>query len=435
MFRFIPAALTARPWDFGEETIRDRIIAEEEKELLKKEPIDPSAIVKIGGPDGEEAQAVVVGVGKGVAKGKRSSPLIPWKPGTPKNEHDSGDGKKRSNGEVQEPVFTVPGAPKAKPIDLPKHDDQHDKLSKGEPGSGFDVPTPPDIPIMPIFAVQGTLSSSAPASPARTTPPTPARAKFGGRHKAFKARPSKKGKEEKEDEVEKEEENEKAQAGRNGDKVQKGKKLKGILRPPVQVAVSCEVITDKEGGEELVAQDEVKNAETDYAELAPLAILPADGGEADSTAGIATESDNPAETMVAEVPDTRTTRATDTSSVPQYTLMSRAMRRVVGTIGRMRSAIPYALPSADATHRIDPYPLIPADIPGTPAAFQYTDTAKAGAQTIPSLGEGGTVPVQSASQGTSSKKRALLPWSFHSSGVQTARESRRSSRVAVPFVG
>lgn len=79
--RFIPAALTARPWDFGEETLRDR---NENHEISINPPEPPEeAIVRVSGPKGE-AEGVVLGVGRGLGIGNvEATPSHPTSPGAP----------------------------------------------------------------------------------------------------------------------------------------------------------------------------------------------------------------------------------------------------------------------------------------------------------------------------------------------------------------
>lgn len=75
-YRFIPAALTARPWDFGEETLRDH----KDNHDIVINPADPShdPVVRVSGPNGD-AKGVVVGVGRAPAP----TPSQPTSPGAP----------------------------------------------------------------------------------------------------------------------------------------------------------------------------------------------------------------------------------------------------------------------------------------------------------------------------------------------------------------
>lgn len=451
MNRFIPAALTARPWDFGEETIRDRIIAEEEKELLKKEPVDPAAVVKIKGPQGEEEQGVVVGIGNGLVKGKRNSPVIPWRPVTPKVGHGvGGNGKSGSAGDAgkgekgKEPYFGVPtpSAPKRKPVELPAESGP-DGVGGG-PGwkersgkEGHVAPRPPDIPIMPIFAVQGTLSSSAPASPARTTPPTPARAKFGWKHKAFRPKPVEKQQEEKE------KDNNKPKGHKEGQedgaaKVQEGpnpgkKELRSILKKR-----TADAAPRTQGPEVIGSAEDYTNQgkrQTDYSELAPLEVLPETTGVnvaqsvsaipardvplaevAQHSSKIALDAGNLGTPQPEASSDTKADlNGVATPSTPG--MLSRTMRRVQGTLGRIRSSVLY--PSAADGSKIDPYPL-PSGAASegaftTPAVYKYDSAA---------------VPSASSTEGTGRKRRSMMPWSAHFSVSQTVRETRGASRLS-----
>ena len=443
MHRFIPAALTARPWDFGEETIRDRIIAEEEKELLKKEPVDPAAVVKIKGPKGEEEQGVVVGIGNGLVKGKRISPVIPWRPDTPNVGHGvggngksgtAGGGGKREKG--KEPYFGVPipGAPKRKPVELPEASGPGGAGAGWEERSGKEGqggPRPPDIPIMPIFAVQGTLSSSAPASPARTIPPTPARAKFGWKHKAFRPKPLEK----QQDQREKDNNNPKGyKEGQEGGaaKVQRGpnagkKELRSILKER-----TADAAPRTQGSEAIGSAEDHTNQgkrQTDYSELAPLEVLPEMTGVnvaqsvsaiptgdvplAEATqhsSKIALDAGNLGTPQQEASSDTKADlNGVATPSTPG--MLSRTMRRVQGTLGRIRASV--LIPAAADVGKIDPYPLPSTETSGgaltTPIAYKYDAAA---------------VPSASSTEGTGRKRRSMMPWSAHSSGSQTVRETR-----------
>jgi hypothetical protein len=98
-------------------------------------------------------------------------------------------------------------------------------------------------------------------------------------------------------------------------------------------------------------------------------------------------------------------------------MLSRTMRRVQGKLGRIRSSV--LLPTAADGGKIDPYPL-PSTAASegaltTPAAYEYDSAA---------------VPSASSTEGTGRKRRSMMPWSAHSSGSQTVRETRRVSRLS-----
>lgn len=419
--RFIPAALVARPWDFGEETIRDRIIAEEEKALLQKEPIDPSAVVKIKGPKGEEAQGVVVGIGKGLVKSKRSSPIIPWQPDTPpgsaspKDKDKGGKDKDGDKDDGRQKLPSVPGAPKRKPIALPmlpdpKPNEDNDNGHKGSGGESPDAfPQPPSIPVMPIFAVLGSISSSAPASPARTTPPTPAGAKFakfGWRHRAFKAKNQNQDRDSR-------------RVTQDATRADGGPESAGQDAADYSEAAPLEALSAQSSTSAGVGDAVLYVSGKVAAETVDMPVLLASQGAVPAPSS-SSSADKPSEAELRLLPT-----PAEAGTAQAQTAMSRTMRRLKGTVGRLRSAIP-PIP-LNLASKIDPYPLAADDLTPTPAGYEYGASSGGGAS---AAAAGSRMSVGPA--GGSEKRRSGLVGSFNRSGAQTVRELKRSLRAALP---
>lgn len=307
--------------------------------------------------------------------------MIPWQ-GSQKVGYDKGKLPERG-GEKE----VLPGAPKRKPISLPAvpHPKPTPDPTEGQhpPGKGNGrgpmVHGPPSI-ALPNFTALGLVAASAPASPARTTPPTPARAKFGWRHKAFKARPS------------------------------PSTKAQGTME-----AVK---VDDEEAGSDAVVS-------ADYSESAPLESMPDIAATADEPSG-SREHLGPDDKVLqggtvllpilAALPAEETSQdaiaAAVTGEAVPPTAISRTMRRIKGTMGRLRSSIP--IPQTDSSSKVDPFPLL---------HDAHDKDTKEAAST------GSTYGSAHSQVESSEKRRSILHWSGPSTGPQSVREKKCASTV------
>ena len=120
--------------------------------------------------------------------------------------------------------------------------------------------------------------------------------------------------------------------------------------------------------------------------------------------------------------------ASPNDSALAQTMVSRTMRRLKGTVGRVRSSFP-SIPlvgqsGSDLAGRVDPYPLSKEDLAATPAAYEY-GTASGGAAVLG--------PSVSAGPGSKVGRASGLMGSIRRSGAQTVREAKRSLRAALPI--